>query len=46
LLAGTWYPDGIWRYVLAAGWLRVRQEAAFVGRAGGAGGELGSAIVA
>jgi hypothetical protein len=41
-----WYPDDIWRYALAAGWLRVGQEEAFVGRAGGSGDDLGSRIVA
>jgi hypothetical protein len=41
-----WYPDDVWRYVLAAGWLRVGQEQAFVGRAGGIGDQLGSAILA
>jgi Domain of unknown function (DUF4037) len=41
-----WYPHDIWRYALAAGWLRVGQEEAFVGRAGGRGDDLGSRIVA
>ncbi|MGH3544596.1 MAG: DUF4037 domain-containing protein [Mycobacteriales bacterium] len=41
-----WYPDDVWRYVLAAGWLRVSQEVPFVGRAGAAGDELGSTVVA
>lgn len=41
----AWYPDDVWRYVLAAGWLRVSQEEAFIGRTGGRGDELGSAIV-
>ncbi len=42
----SWYPDDVWRYVLAAGWLRVGQEEPFVGRTGGYGDEFGSAIVA
>lgn len=42
----AWYPDDIWRYVLAAGWLRVGQEEPFVGRTGGSGDDLGSAVVA
>jgi uncharacterized protein DUF4037 len=42
----AWYPDDVWRYVLAAGWLRVGQEQAFVGRTGGTGDELGSAVLA
>ncbi|HZN16986.1 MAG TPA: DUF4037 domain-containing protein [Micromonosporaceae bacterium] len=41
----AWYPDDVWRYVLAAGWLRVGQEEPFVGRAGGRGDDLGSAVV-
>jgi hypothetical protein len=41
----SWYPDDVWRYVLAAGWLRVGQEEPFVGRTGGSGDEFGSAIV-
>jgi Domain of unknown function (DUF4037) len=41
-----WYPDDVWRYVLAAAWLRISQEDAFVGRTGGRGDELGSRIVA
>lgn len=42
----AWFPEDVWRYVLAAGWLRIGQEEAFIGRAGGAGDELGSRIVA
>jgi hypothetical protein len=41
-----WYPADVWRYALAAGWLRVAQEEAFVGRAGAAGDDLGSRLVA
>ena len=41
-----WYPDDVWRYALAAGWLRVAQEEAFVGRAGAVGDDLGSRLVA
>ena len=40
-----WYPADVWRYALAAGWLRVAQEEAFVGRAGAAGDDLGSRLV-
>lgn len=42
----AWYPDDIWRYILACQWQRISQEEAFVGRAGEVGDELGSAIVA
>jgi Domain of unknown function (DUF4037) len=41
-----WYPEDVWRYALAAGWLRVGQEEAFVGRAGATGDDLGSRLVA
>jgi hypothetical protein len=40
-----WYPEDVWRYALAAAWLRVSQEEAFVGRTGSAGDDLGSALV-
>ena len=40
------YPHDIWLYILAAQWKRISQEEAFVGRAGEAGDELGSQIVA
>jgi hypothetical protein len=42
----AWYPDDIWRYVLACQWQRVGQEEPFVGRCGEVGDELGSAVVA
>lgn len=42
----AWYPGDVWRYALAAGWLRVAQEEAFVGRAGAAGDDRGSRLVA
>lgn len=42
----AWYPDDVWRYVLAAGWLRVAQEESFVGRTGGTGDDLGSRVLA
>jgi Domain of unknown function (DUF4037) len=42
----SWYPDDIWRYALAAAWLRVEQEEPFVGRAGSTADDLGSRIVA
>jgi hypothetical protein len=41
----AWYPDDVWRYALAAGWLKVGQEEAFVGRAGGTGDDLGSRVL-
>lgn len=42
----AWYPDDVWRYALAAGWLKVSQEEPFVGRTGGTGDDLGSRLVA
>ncbi len=42
----TWYPEQVWRYVLACQWQRIAQEEAFVGRCGEVGDELGSAVVA
>lgn len=41
-----WYPDDVWRYALAAGWLRIDQEEPFVGRTGSTGDDLGSRILA
>ncbi|GLZ37543.1 DUF4037 domain-containing protein [Actinokineospora sp. NBRC 105648] len=42
----AWYPDHVFRYVLACQWRRIAQEEAFVGRAGEVGDEIGSAVVA
>lgn len=42
----TYYPDDIWRALLAAQWQRISQEEAFVGRCGEVGDEVGSAVVA
>jgi hypothetical protein len=44
--AMAWYPDDVWRYVLACQWARIGQEEAFPGRCAEAGDDLGSAIVA
>ncbi|MDG4826046.1 DUF4037 domain-containing protein [Asanoa sp. WMMD1127] len=41
-----WYPDDVWRHVLAAQWTRIDQEEPFVGRCGELGDDLGSRIVA
>lgn len=41
-----WYPDDVWRYVLACQWARIGQEEPFVGRAAEAGDELGSRVAA
>jgi hypothetical protein len=42
----SYYPRDIWLYLLAAQWIRISQEEAFVGRTGDVGDELGSRIVA
>jgi hypothetical protein len=42
----TWYPDDVWRYLLASQWTHIAQEEAFVGRAAEAGDDLGSRVVA
>ena len=41
----AWYPDDVWRYVLACQWRRVDQEEPFPGRCAEAGDDLGSRIV-
>ena len=41
-----WYPDDVWRWMVACQWQRVAQEEAFVGRTAEAGDELGSRLVA
>ena len=42
----AWYPEDVWRLVLACQWRRLDQEEPFVGRAGEVGDELGSAVIA
>ena len=42
----AWYPDDVWRWLVACQWQRVAQEEAFVGRAAEVGDELGSQLVA
>lgn len=41
----AFYPDDIWRYLLAAGWDRIGQEQPLMQRAGDAGDALGAAIM-
>ncbi|WP_091660628.1 DUF4037 domain-containing protein [Micromonospora auratinigra] len=41
-----WYPDDVWRYVLAAGWQRVGHAEHLAGRCAEVGDELGSQVVA
>jgi Domain of unknown function (DUF4037) len=42
----AYYPDDVWRYLMLAAWWRVHPEMNLVGRAGYAGDELGSALIA
>lgn len=42
----AWYPDDIWRYIVACDWQRLDQELPLVGRAGARGDELGSRVIA
>ena len=41
-----WYPDDIWRYVLACDWVRIGQELPLMGRAADVGDDAGSRIIA
>ncbi|MBR8742791.1 DUF4037 domain-containing protein [Nocardiopsis sp. MG754419] len=40
-----WYPDDVWRYVLACQWRRIAQEEPFVGRCAEVGDHLGERVV-
>jgi Domain of unknown function (DUF4037) len=42
----AWYPDQVWRWLLACQWHRLAQEEAFVARTAEVGDELGSAVTA
>lgn len=42
----AWYPDDVWRHVMAAQWTRIDQLEPFIGRCGEAGDDLGSQLVA
>lgn len=42
----AWYPDDVWRYVVACDWKRIDQELPIMGRAADRGDELGSRIIA
>jgi len=41
-----WYPRDIWLYLMASCWSRIGQEEHLTGRAGYAGDEIGSSIIA
>jgi hypothetical protein len=42
----TWYPDDVWRWILACQWRRLAQEEAFVSRTAEVGDVIGSAVTA
>ena len=42
----SWYPEQLWRWLLACQWHRLAQEEAFVARAAEVGDEAGSAVTA
>ena len=41
-----WYPEDVWRGLLAAQWRRVAEQEAFMARCGDVGDDLGSRLVA
>lgn len=42
----AFYPLDVWLYLLMAGWTRIAQEEAFVGRTGSVEDDLGSGVIA
>jgi hypothetical protein len=42
----AWYPDDVWRYVVAADWIRLGEDLPLLGRAGQRGDDLGWRILA
>lgn len=42
----AWYPEQVWRWLLACQWHRIAQEEAFVARAAEVGDHTGSALIA
>lgn len=41
----TWYPDDVWRYILACDWIRLAQELPLMSRAADVGDEIGTRII-
>jgi Domain of unknown function (DUF4037) len=41
----TWYPDDLWRYVVATDWVRISQELPSVGRTAERGDDLGTRVI-
>ncbi|ONI87527.1 hypothetical protein ALI144C_09070 [Actinosynnema sp. ALI-1.44] len=42
----SWYPEDVWREIMARHWQAIAKKEAFVGRCGEVGDEVGSAVVA
>jgi hypothetical protein len=42
----AWYPEDVWRWLLACQWHRIAQEEAFVARTAEVGDNIGSSVVA
>ena len=42
----AWYPDDVWRYVIASDWARLSEEMPLMSRAGDRGDDLGSRVIA
>jgi len=42
----SWYPHDVWLYVLASCWSRIGEDEHLAGRAGFAGDDIGSAVIA
>ena len=42
----TYYPEDVWLYLIGCAWQRIGQEEHLMGRAGQAGDELGSSLIA
>jgi hypothetical protein len=40
------YPDRVWKYLMACQWMRLSQEEPFIGRTGVTGDDMGSRIIA
>ncbi len=41
----AWYPDQVWRFVLASQWQRLAEEEPFPGRVAEAGDDLGATVI-
>jgi hypothetical protein len=41
----AWYPDDVWRYVVAADWIRLGEDLPLLGRAGHRGDDVGSRVI-